>query len=182
MHKIIACILFYLLSNISWAIELDRKDRVENQPPGYCSWASLETLGRHNNIQPLIGLVESRKQEADPVILETDASGKQRYVQMPKHVGSDSILRAKLSQLNVKFRMTETDSKDRSLLILADDIGVVVGVEQGARGPAAHMIVLTHYDDKTVRFYDCNQPEDIWEGSRDWFDHWWTGLSIVVEK
>lgn len=182
MYKLFFSIIFLLLPNFSWAIDLDRKDRVKNEPPGYCSWASLETLGRHNDIKPLINLVETRKQEPDPLVLETDAAGKQHYVKMPKHVGSDSILRAKLLELKVKFRMTNTDSKDRSLLDSANSVGVVVGVEQGARGPAAHMIVLTHFDEKTVRFYDCNQPDDIWEGSREWFDYWWTGLSIVVEK
>lgn len=182
MHKIITCIIFCLLSNFSWAIDLEKKDRVQNEPPGYCSWASLETLGRHNDIEPLINLVQIRKQEPDPLVLETDAAGKPYYVKMPKHVGSDAILRAKLLELKVKFKMTETDSKDRSLLTYADSVGVIVGVNTGARGPAAHTIVLTQYNDKVVRFYDCNQPDDIWEGSREWFDYWWTGLSIVVEK
>jgi hypothetical protein len=78
--------------------------------------------------------------------------------------------------------MEGTGNTDRTLLKYANSHGCLVGVTAGARGKGAHGIVLTHYDDKIVRFYDCNNPKDMWEGSREWFDYWWSGLVIVVEK
>lgn len=182
MKKLLFILLVILFPAISWSIEIDKKDRVPNQAPGYCAWASLETLGRHHSILPLIDLVEKRKKDSDVLVLNRDANGREYYVKHEKHVGNDFVLPSKLKELNVSFKMTNTGSSDRSLLSYADSKGVVVGVKTGARGPGAHIIVLTQYDEESIMFYDCNQPDVIWKGSREWFDYWWTGLSILVDK
>lgn len=170
------------MSSFAWAIDLDKKDRVPNQSPGYCAWASIETLGRHHHIEPLIDLVEKRKKDPDIYIQNFDEHGREFLVLQQKHIGTDAVIKEKLDQLKVKYKITSTRSEDRSLLSYANDQGVIVGVKTGARGPAAHIIVLTYYDDKIIKFYDCNYPNEIWLGSREWFDHWWTGLSILIEN
>ncbi len=182
MKRFIFAFCFFFLSSSAWSIELEKKNRIPNQEPGYCAWASLETLGRHQHIEPLFHLVEKRKKDPDIYIQNFDENGREFLVLQQRYIGTDAVIKEKLDQLKIKFKMTLTRSKDRSLLRFANDQGVVVGVKTGARGPAAHIIVLTYYDDKTVKFYDCNYPNDIWVASREWFDYWWTGLSILIEK
>lgn len=179
MKKLIALMLVLLAASPAWAIDIDKKNRVPNQDPGYCCWASLETLGRTHGITPLYGLVEARTKESDTHI--EDGYGNVLVVH-PKNYGYDYALRAKLTSLKVKFHMSSTGSVDRTLLKYAKSHGCLVGVKAGARGEGSHGIVLTHYDDKIVRFYDCNYPDKLWEGSREWFDYWWSGLVVVVEK
>jgi len=181
MKKLLALFAVLFLAGTVFAIEIPTNCRVSNQDPGYCCWASLETLGRTHGITELYDLVEARKKDPDGLLAY--GSGRNvRYVVQPKNYGYDHALRAKLTDLKVKFWMEGSGNTDRTLLKYADSHGCLVGVNPGARGKGAHAIVLTHYDDKIVRFYDCNNPKDMWEGSRQWFDFWWSGLVIVVEK
>jgi hypothetical protein len=182
MKRFTFAFCFLFLSSSVWSIELEKKDRTPNQAPGYCVWASLETLGHHHKIESLFDLVEKRKKDPDIYIQNFDQNGKEFFALQQRHIGTDFVIREKLDQLKIDYKITLTRSNDRSLLSFANEQGVLVGVKVGARGPAAHIIVLTHYDGETIKFYDCNYPDDIWLGSREWFDHWWTGLSIVVEK
>lgn len=182
MKKFIFAFCFFFLSPSVWSIELEKKDRTPNQEPGYCAWASLETLGRHHKIEPLYHLVEKRKKDPDVYLQNFDENGREFFTLQKKHIGTDFAIKEKLDQLKINYKMTLTRSNDRSLLSSANEQGVLIGVKAEARGPAAHIIVLTHYDGETIKFYDCNYPNDIWLGSREWLDHWWTGLSIIIEK
>lgn len=168
-----------LMSAISaFAVDIPKDCRVANIPPGYCCWASLETLGKVHKISSFDGLLESRTKENDTIVVYP---GGLHHVE-PKNYGYDHAISSKLTDLKVKFWMNATGSFDRSLLKYANSHGCLVGLKAGARGKIGHGIVLIHYDDKIIRFYDTNQPNDTWEGSREWFDFWWSGMTVVVEK
>jgi hypothetical protein len=179
MTKSLAIVLMLISATSTVAADIPKDCRVANIPPGYCCWASLETLGKVHGISSLNGLLESRTKESDTITIIQ--GGSIRLVE-PKNYGYDHAIRAKLTTLKVKFWMNETGSSDRSLLKYANSHGCLVGLKAGARGELGHGIVLTHYDDKIIRFYDSNQPDDTWEGSREWFDFWWSGMIVVVEK
>jgi hypothetical protein len=181
MKKLFAVFAILFLTGAAFAIEIPTNCRVANQDPGYCCWASLETLGRTHDITSLYDLVENRKKDPDNLIAYGSGPTKS-YVVHPKNYGYDYALRAKLTSLKVNFWMEDTGNTDRTLLKYANSHGCLVGVKPGARSEGGHGIILTHYDDKIVRFYDCNNPNDMWEGSRQWFDFWWSGMVIVVEK
>jgi len=179
MKKTFLAIAILLTSAMSvFAVDIPKDCRVANIPPGYCCWASLETLGKVHKISSLDGLLEARTKEKDTII---GYSGSIQLVEA-RNYGYDHAIRAKLAALKVKFWMNSTGSFDRSLLKYANSHGCLVGLKAGARGELGHGIVLTHYDDKIIRFYDSNQPNDTWEGSREWFDYWWSGMTVVVEK
>jgi len=181
MKKAFLAIVILLKSAISVnAVDIPKDCRVANIPPG-CYWASLETLGKVHKISSLKGLLEARTREDDTIIVVEGSGVLFRQVD-PKNYGYDDAIRKKLTDLKVKFWMNATGNADRSLLKYANTHGCLVGLKAGARGELAHGIVLTHYDDNIIRFYDSNQPNDIWEGSREWFDFWWSGMIVVVEK
>src|SRR4051812_16472512 len=46
-------------------VQIDTQHRTQNQSPGYCAWACLETLGRNQGIKQLEGLVEARTKDGD---------------------------------------------------------------------------------------------------------------------
>jgi hypothetical protein len=182
MRWIFFCIFSVFFVSTLFAIDLEKQCRVPNQEPGYCAWASIETLGRKHQIESLINLVEKRKLDSDFVFTKTTATGEE-VVTRPKHVGCDRSIEAKLKELGVKYQFQNTGNKDFKILELnGTRLGCMVGVQKGARGPAAHCIVVTKFNDKEVEFYDCNQPKTLWTGSREWFDYHWTGLAVVVEK
>jgi len=182
MKKLFMAITILLISAIAViAADIPKDCRVANIPPGYCCWASLETLGKVHKISSLDGLLDARTREDDTIIIVQGSGVSFRQVE-PKNYGYDHAIRKKLTDLKVKFWMNTTGNADRSLLKYANSHGCLVGLKAGARGQLGHGIVLTHYDDKIIRFYDSNQPDDTWEGSREWFDFWWSGLIVVVEK
>lgn len=173
---------FIFLSTNLCLIDLEQNCRVANQSPGYCAWASLETLGNKHQIEPLFNLVEKRKNDAD-FVFNLIKDGKNIEVVQAKNVASDLSIEDKLKQLKIKYKFQETGNKDYNILLEnVNELGCMIGVKKGARGSAAHCIVLTKINDKEVEFYDCNQPNSLWIGSREWLDFYWTGLAVVVEK
>ena len=177
MKKALLGIMTWLMPMSLFALDIPTDCRVANIPPGYCCWASLETLGNVHGIASLKGLRDLRTKDNDVFFIASNI-----YYVEPRNYGYNHALRGKLTSLKVKFWMKDSGNTDRTLLDLAGSHGCLVGMKPGARGKDAHGIVLTHYDDKTIKFYDCNQPQSIWEGSREWFDYHWTGMVIVVEK
>lgn len=172
--------LFVLLSAsqaFSW--EVPSRHRVPNRPPGYCAWASLETIGRCHNIGPLVGLVDARSK--DPGDWLQTRFGAQFF---GPHAGLEATIGPKLTKLKVKHKVQWTDDKDTVILKSANTLGVVAGFKEGAFGAfqtEPHAVVLTHIDDKRVEIYDCSRPKAMYYGSRQWFNENWTGFAVSVE-
>lgn len=174
-------LLVFICSNLC-AIDLELTARVANQAPGYCVWASLESLGRKHEIEPLYDLLNKRKNDPDFIFYKT-VDGNQIQVIQPKHVGSDASIIDKLDQLKIKYKIQNTGDKDIAILEeYGNAWGCMIGVKKGARGPEAHCIVLTKINDKEIEFYDCNQKDKTWIASREWLDYYWTGLAVVVQN
>jgi hypothetical protein len=94
--------------------ELPEAARVPNIG-GYCSWASLDSLARANDVQPLVGILGDRR-----------ASGK------PVDPGYDSEIIAELKARGVRYEFRPHGSYDREVLYRhAETSGVMVAIMAG---------------------------------------------------
>jgi hypothetical protein len=153
------------------AVELPVEKRVRNIG-GYCTWASLDTLARVNDIEELAGVMEYRRQQKacqpDP--------------------GYDDEIEAELQSRGVRYELRRQWSYETDLLErYAEAYGVAVSLVRGNPWSlGAHTIVVTRFTDEIVEFYDSSRPVDqnqrpkIWQCGRQWFDQWWLGSSVVV--
>lgn len=169
-----------LFNSTIFACDIPQSCRIKNQPPGYCCWACLETLGRYHGIEGLYDLLESRKEEKDLVINDWFGNA----TTYPRNLGYDFTVRNKLNDLKVKYWMQDAGGINRTLLKYAGSHGCVVGVKEGAlKGvKTTHAIVILEYDEEKVEYFDPNSPSTTWVATRKWFDHWWTGMIIIVQN
>ena len=172
--------LFLLLAItgvVNAQVQIAKKDRVENVSPGYCAWCSIETLGRHHGVEKLVGLVEKRQNDSDVYV--RDQWG--RLVLYKHNAGYDWTIRDKLDKIGVKYRMSNTGSYDTGLLKYAvkNKLGCAVAVRSGALGDGAHALTLIDYNDKEVRYIDCNDKA-VYTATRKWWDYWWDGWVLVI--
>jgi hypothetical protein len=89
MRKLAALFAVLFISGAALAIDIPTDCRVPNQSPGYCCWASLETLGRTHGIPQLYNLVEARKKDPDSMIAYGSGPHVQ-YVVRPKNYDPSS--------------------------------------------------------------------------------------------
>lgn len=178
-------VVFGILCALAFAtplfgFEIPAECHIKNEKPGYCCWVSLEILGKVHGIKQLDNLVENRKKEPDRVFVN---SAGQREIH-PKNLGYSYSIREKLNKLGVRYWMQDAGYYDRSLLKHAKTHGCVIAVKEGAipgyKRP--HAIIVTQFDKEGVKFFDCNKPEKRWIATKEWFDYYWTGMIVVVEK
>lgn len=155
------------------------KDRVPNQKPGYCAWASLETVCRHQGIKEGYDLVEKRKLDPDVITWCGEV--------LPKNLGYEWALEGKLQKLGVKYKINRTGWKNKEglrLIISGVDSGrgAVVGVLDTPTCKGPHAIVVIDFKKETFEYIDSNTPKVTWVGSVDWFLEKWDGLVLVLEK
>lgn len=164
---------------------------VKNRSPGYCAWASIETLGNHHKIPQLKNLLELRSKEShikiwdgskwvsEPVVFVNHNGEKKK---IPVHTGYEFAIEQKLKELKVKFTLQSTNSRSTDLIQMAikNKLGCSVGFKAGAFGTGAHAITITDFNEQTFSYVDPNHPhvEQTW--SRAWFDYWWSGYVLVI--
>jgi len=149
-------------------VKIDVKNRVPNKEPGYCTWCSIETLGRHHNIKALFDLVENRSDN---------------------NLGTDKAIYRQLKKLKVKFKMQYFGGKKTSLIEYAikNDLGCAVGFKPYAFGSSverrsAHMVTMIDFNKKQIKFIDPCDCKNIYTKSRQWFDKYFDGAVIVIER
>jgi len=145
-------------------VKIDVKNRMPNKAPGYCAWCSLETLARHHNVKPLFNLVENRGD---------------------RNEGTDREIYKQLKRLNVKFKMQWMGKKKIGLIEYAieNDLGCAVGFLPRAFGhPSAHMVIIIDFNKKQVKLIDSSDHKRIYVKSRKWFDKYFDGSVIVIER
>jgi len=167
--------VLFLVGSPAWALDIPQEHRVSNRSPGYCCWACLETVGNCHNISALRDLVERRSKEPDVFVWNGYA-----WIRCHRNRGYMWAVREKLNSLGVAYRSQSSGNFNRKLLRQADDFGCVVGMRAGAFGEP-HAILLTHYSDTEIKFYDTNHPRKIFVATREWFDYYWDGMAIVIK-
>jgi hypothetical protein len=89
MRKILAVSLLLLIPCLVWAdVRYDVKNQRQNEWPGYCAWAVLETAGNQFNIAALKDRVNRRKAEPDYIEVWYDEAGARHESVVPRNLGS----------------------------------------------------------------------------------------------
>jgi hypothetical protein len=203
MKKILAIIFSLTLCAFLFAeIEVPIENRVPNignkEEPGFCAWACIEILGRQHKVKSLYDLVENRSKECDFMHWDRDKGVwvEEPYIWIYYKYGKEKELRCsgsevavinKLDVLEVKYRIQRAGDKRKNIIKYAMDneLGcmIVVSAEAFEGFDNAHAIILTHYDEKEVRFIDPNNIDTKSRpAERAWFDYFWTGYTLVIEK
>lgn len=164
-------------------ITLDPRDRVPNVGTGYCSWCSLEMIGRRHNIKALFGLVERRRQ-----IRKWDEA-KQQWIE---YGGAEvTELSKELEKLKIHHYVQPAGTKKTVILEYANTVGVVVSLQDYPAAGDHHSILLTSWNETDdVTFIDCNE---LWlktsgevipqtrQASSKWFNKHWTGAALTLK-
>jgi len=199
---LLSLVVAMCLAAPSWAqIDIAKENRVGNFGPGYCCWCSIEMLGKHHSIKKLDNLAKNRSNESSvkqwdsekgvwvplPYIMVSHGYNYQGpWVQEKRNVGTDWGVYWRMKELGIKHRMQWTGDYDTKIIKYAmkNKLGCCFAVKKGCFGKnsSSHAMVLTAYDDKKVEYIDPNDPDNVYEAKREWFDHWWSGWILVLEK
>jgi hypothetical protein len=145
----------------AFAIQLRSSSFVPNEG-GYCTWASLDTLGRHHDLHYVKGLLQRRR----------------NWVRTAIDPGYTSAVKAQLDVLNVDYILHDDGAFDRAALTkYTKSHGCVVTLMAGS-GFGCHSVVLCEYDER-VTFFDPNSKR-LWHGTKAWFDTYWSGNMVVL--
>jgi len=134
--------------------------RVSNLPPGRCGWCALETLGRHQHIQSLVGITEKNCRQARP----------------------EDLIQV-LNQKKIRYRIQYRDQFDTQILrqAIQKNHGAVVGFRELRPGAGGHIVTVVEFGPEEVRVIDPNDSDRrIRIISRDRFMHWWDGFVLVL--
>lgn len=140
-------------------------DAREKNPGSYCTWASIQAVGRTHDIWQLEHILREQVRE------------------YPNGFpGYEELVTGRMTSLGVNFSYSPQGKHDHTILEkYADSDGVVVSLKRGnPHSKGCHSIVLTSYNDSTVCFYDSNKPDRNYKCGRAWFDQWWLGDSLVI--
>ena len=134
--------------------------RIKNRPPGRCGWCALETLARHQHIEPLYGLTDYQARRAGPQDLE-DA----------------------LAENGIGYWIQYRGCYDTKILrdAVRRDRGVLVGFRELYPGKGGHIVTVIDLGPDAVRVIDSNDGDGRTRTmSRDGFFHWWDGFALVL--
>jgi hypothetical protein len=159
-------------------IAVSPTDRVRNKPPGYCAWACLETLGHHQKVARLYGIMDSRAFDP-PFYRIRNVPTRDGFIQyqtpLPTHSGSASSIKWKLDRLGVKHKIS-TQNLAHVLETLKSGRCVMVGMNPNPRFSMHHAVLITYLTDDVCDYIDPNDCQ-LHRESRKWFDIYWQGTS-----
>lgn len=203
MKRIIASLVLVvtLCAFLLGGVEINEENRVPNrgskEEPGFCAWSCLEMLGRQHEVEALYDLVAKRAKEydfmhwdrdkgtwvADPYIWVYYKKGKEKELRCS---GGEMAVINKLDHLKVKYKIQRFGNKDKAIIKYAMDenLGcmIVVTSEAFEGFENGHAVVLTEFGDKEIKFIDPNDISTPYKVDRGWFDRYWTGYTVVIEK
>jgi hypothetical protein len=164
MFKYLLSTLFFFLA-ISYSqadVKIDKKHWVKNRSPGYCTWCGLDTLARHHEIKPLIGIVDHRVKNKLP-------SGGTNY----------EVIKA-LDQAKVDYTLNTVSNYKLLTDVCDDGIGAVVSMFHYPTYGDYHSVTLVDITPTRVRFIDSNDLREEMTYPRSNFESKWDGISIIV--
>ena len=182
MNQLVKVFFALLMTTTTATAELIilKENRIQNVPPGYCSWCSIEMIGRERKIKPLIGLVEARKGDGDIIVKQGGV-----WYKYGNNVGHETAIEAKLKKLGVKYQMQWTGNFDIKMIEYAikKNLGCVIAVKAGTLDKyMPHAVVLTKFNSKSIEMVDPNYINANYIGTREWFNQAWNGFVLVIEE
>jgi len=181
---LISIVLFFIFALSLFGgepyVRIPKDKQVENLNlhGGYCAWASLETVGNYLEIKKLSGLMKSRTKDPDYKVLINGS-----WLECKRNEGYDFSIQWKLDELGIKYRMSRQGFYDRNIINygVKQKIPMVVAFKPAAFD-GAHACILIGYDNENVVFIDPNYPGWNYHATRRWFDYYWDGFALVVER
>ena len=153
-------LLVIAAANLKAEVNIPVDCRVSNLPPGRCGWCALETLGRHQHIQSLVGLTAKNACQARPEDLESV-----------------------LINRGIRYRIQARGCFDQDILneTMRMDHGALVGFRELSPGAGGHIVTVVDFGSAEVRVIDPNDADHrIRTMSLDRFLHWWDGFTIIL--
>lgn len=162
MRWLLCLAIAAILALPSWAFRIEAVDQIPNEPPGYCVWASCETLARHHRIERLYGILAS-------------------YRGTPAGTTYDQAA-DKLSELGIPFIGRREGKQDHERLRLSceRDIGAVIAVYGYPSRDSYHAIIVVEYDGADLKFVDTNNVGSTYRATRAWLDQSWSGFMLIL--
>ncbi len=151
-------------------VHISSQHHQRNSPRGMCVWSAIETLARHHEIKPLIGIFyyydSWRDSQGKPWTLgfQTDSVQKQ------------------LEYSEVKGWCVNNADESWVWWAIKKDYGCVIGLKNYPYEGELHAVLLTEINDREVHFIDSNHPGKLWTASLEWFRSHWSGFFICLEK
>lgn len=171
--------LLYLALPALAEVDIPKEHRISNRPPGYCAWASLETLGNHQNISLLKGLVDYRTRL--PRNIWVDYGQGVRGYEGDRAGATPRSVSAQLDALGVSYQSRSEGAKDYTFLTKNLEAGRGVMIGLGSWSPlGAHAVTVVDLTEEYVTFIDSNNIKHRWWHTRAWFDRNWSGWAVVV--
>jgi hypothetical protein len=177
--------LGFLFVGQAWAqVQIPMGCRVKNRPPGYCVWACIETLGRHQKIDKLYNLTDNRAKDPDSLephrVSVGDGMILEYYVRVPHAAGTAYSANKKLNDLGVKHKITEAKDLTHINEAMKKDHGCVIFLHPNPTYPGPHAVLLVKLTEENAEFID---PNDLvhYRATRGWFDLYWAGAVITVD-
>ncbi len=146
--------------NVKAEVNIPLDCRMSNLPPGRCGWCALETVGRHQRIQSLVGLTQKNARQARP-----------------------EDLQRVLVDRGIAYRIQERGCYDQDILneTIRLNHGAVIGFRELSPGAGGHIVTLVDFGKTEVRVIDPNDADHrVRTLSRERFLHWWDGFVIVL--
>ena len=180
MKTLSALLLFFLTSPVWAEVYIPVKYRIENENPGYCTWASIETVCRHQKVKAGYGLKNARKLDKDFVLPWGEV--------VPKNFGRDEPVRAKLDSLGIRYTMHPSLVRDEEGIrqikgAVSSGKGAIVAMWQGwPTTGECHVITIIDFNEDDYVYIDSNDVGKNYRGSRRWFETFWTGFVLTIEE
>lgn len=176
MKRFISCLVALLLFiQITFAVTVDKDNRVPNRPDGYCVWCCVDMVARQFGHKTLIGITDRKEQEK--------VWNGREWVKADG--GADmGMLVNELKQHQIKYWVQWPGDRNTDILSKAKaaDLPVIFGTKGYPVQGYAHAMLLVDYDKETVKFIDPNDASRIYSGSWEWFFYYWDGYTAVIER
>ena len=195
------CLFLFVSDSFSQVI-IQEKDRTKNisefrdgKHQGFCSFACLQTLGRHNKITELYDVLEKRAKESDYRHWDGTQWVDEPYVAVKndnkiekteRNIGTNWGIYTKLQSLGVKFYFQPDGDSDLTIIKYAikNKMGCMVAMHKNAffKDSECHEIIILDLNDQEVEILDPNHIKSSIKKPRSWFNHYWTGRCFAVYK
>lgn len=161
---------------VAGEIPIPKEHRIANEPPGYCMWCALETIGRTMGVKELHGLKEGRKSESDTWVWVDS-----QWAPIPAAGAVPQTVREKLDRLQVRYRMQFPGDTNTTFLTdsLSGGSAVAVGF---ASIQGKHAVVLVELTDEFAKIVDSQDVNEVKKLKRAKFDELWDGWAVVIQR
>ena len=168
-------VIVFLTGNSPAEIHIKKSDIVPNGQPGYCCWASIETLANYLNINAK-GLTRQRSRGTHYRLDNWE------WHEVHNAGGYEDEVPDELNKRGILFEIEQNHDMGFLEKAINDGYGAVVGVYSGQPTcEGRHAIVLTDLTNVDYTYVDTNDIDGLYRGSRKHLEYNWTGFAVKLK-